>query len=103
MPNSFLNKVSAERRVLTVINAHFRGNKQLAGLSKSAIDLWQRKVGAQATDEIIEILVVLAGLCQSLSDRSHESFKPLNQELEEQLEAALITLNTVVLQLKQAG
>lgn len=103
MPNSFLNKVSAERRVLSVINARFRGDKQLAGLSKSAIDLWQRKVGAQATDEVIETLIALADVCQSLSDRNHESFRPLNPEVEERLETALIALNTAVHQLKHEG
>lgn len=100
MPNSFLNKVSAERRVLSVINARFRGDKQLAGLSKSAIDLWQRTVGAQVTGEVIETLIALADMCQSLSDRSHESFRPLKRDVEERLEAALLTLNTAIHQLK---
>ncbi len=96
MANSFLNKVSAERRVLTVINARFRGAKQLAGLSKPAIDLWHRKVGDQANDDVIKKLLILGDLCQCLSDRSHESFKPLNPGVEEQLEDTLIALNSVV-------
>lgn len=99
MANSFLNKVSAERRVLYVINTRFRGDKQLAGLSKSAIDLWHRKVGAQTTDQVTKSLFVLADLCQCLSDRSHESFGPLNPDVEEQLENQLNTLNSAVQEL----
>ena len=101
MANSFINKVSAERRVLSVINARFRGDEQLAGLSKPAIHLWQRNVGPQASSELVEALVVLADLCQSLSDRSHESFRPLNPVMEERLDAALIVLDTAIRKLKQ--
>ena len=103
MANSFMNKVSAERRVLSVVNARFRGDEQLAGLSKSAIDLCQRNVGAQATNDVVETLIILADLCQSLSDRSHESFRPLNPAVEERLEAALIALDTAVHQFKHEG
>lgn len=100
MPNSFLNKVSAERRVLSVINTHFRGKEQLAGLSKSAINLWQRRVGASATHEVIEALTVLADVCQSLSDRSNESFTRLNPEVEKRLETELVALGAAVHQLQ---
>ena len=96
MANSFMNKVAAERRVLSIVNVRFRGSAQLPGLSKSAINLWRRTVGAQATDQVVAILIVLAELCQSLSDRSHESFKPLNPALQETLETALIALSTAV-------
>ena len=98
MANSFMNKVAAERRVLSIVNARFRGSEQLPGLSKPTIDLWQRAVGAQATDQVVTTLLCLAELCQSLSDRSHESFKPLNPPVEEALEAALVALNAAVLQ-----
>ena len=101
MANSFLNKVAAERRVLSVVNARFRGDEQLAGLSKAAIDLWQRNVGSQVTNQVVETLITLADLCQSLSDRSHESFRPLNPAVEARLEAAIVELNTAVNQLKR--
>lgn len=103
MANSFLNKVSAERRVLSVVNARFQGSEQLAGLSRSAIDLWQRTVGTRASDDVVAKLMVLAELCQSLSDRSHESFKPLNRAVEERLEAELLALKTAVRQLQREG
>ncbi len=103
MANSFMNKVAAERRVLSIVNTRFRGSAQLAGLSKPAIELWQRTVGAQASNDVIATLIDLAELCQSLSDRSHESFKPLNPLVEQTLEAALIVLNTAVHQPRHEG
>ena len=96
MANSFMSKVAAERRALSIVNARFRGAEQLAGLSKSAIELWQRTVGGQAVEQVVATLIVLAELCQSLSDRSHESFKPLNPAVEQALDAALIALNAAV-------
>ena len=103
MANSFLNKVSAERRVLSIVNARFRGSEQLPGLSGPAIDLWKRKIADRASDEVIEILLVLSELCQTLSDRSHESFKPLNPAVEKSLEDALMALNGAVHQLQSEG
>ncbi len=103
MASSFINKVSAERRVLSIVNARFRGSAQLAGLSRSAIELWQRTVGAQASDPVVAPLVELAELCQSLSDRSHESFRPLNPAVEQALEVALIALSTAVHQSRHEG
>ncbi len=98
MANSFMSKVAAERRVLAIVNARFRGTEQLAGLSRSAIDQWQRTVDDLATEQIVEMLIVLAELCQSLSDRSHESFKSLDPAVEEALDAALIALNAAICQ-----
>lgn len=103
MANSFLNKVSAERRILSVVNARFHGSEQLAGLSRSAIDLWQRTVDTRVSDDIVAKLMVLAELCQSLSDRSHESFKPLDPKVEDRLEAELLALKTAVRQLQREG
>ena len=103
MVNSFMSKVAAERRVLSIVNARFRGTEQLAGLSKPAIDLWQRTVGGQATEQMVAALLVLAELCQSLSDRSHESFKPLNPAVGRALDAALVALNAVVHQHQHEG
>lgn len=96
MTNSFLNKVSAERGVLSVINARTKGNRQLTGLSSAAIDLWRRKVGIEATKDVAGKLVVLAELCQRLSDRSHETFQPLDSTLAERIESELSTLRTLV-------
>ena len=103
MANSFINKVSAERRVLSIVNSRFRGREQLAGLSKSAIELWQRTVGTQASSHVVAPLLELAELCQSLSDRSHESFKPLNPKVEQALEVALTSLSTAVHQHRHEG
>jgi hypothetical protein len=96
MTNSFLNKVSAERRVLSIVNAKTPGKFQLTGLSSAAIELWRRKVGAEKTSDVVAPLRGLAELCQLLSDRSHETFKPIDTSLRERIEAHMSALQTAV-------
>ena len=99
MTNSFLNKVTAERRVLSVVNAKTSGNKQLTGLSSAAIEMWRVKVGTEATKDIVEPLVTLADLCQLLSDRSHETFQPLDPSFAAEIESNLCILRAAIAQL----
>ena len=75
MTNSFLNKVAAERSVLSVVNARTSGKRQLTGLSSAAIEMWRGKVGTEATKDVVGPLVTLADLCQRLS----EQVRPLGQ------------------------
>lgn len=96
MTNSFINKVSAERRVLSVVNAKTPGKRQLTGLSFSAIDLWRRKVGFETTADIAEPLIALASLCQLLSDRSHETFQPLDISLSDKIDLYMSRLRDAV-------
>lgn len=96
MTNSFLNKVSAERRVLSVVNARTRGKRQLTGLSSSAIDLWRRKVGSEITADVTAQLIALAELCQLLSDRSHETFQPIDISLSEKIEIQMSILRDTI-------
>jgi len=96
MTNSFLNKVSAERRVLSVVNTKTRGTRQLTGLSSAAIDLWRRKVGSEITADVAAPLVALADLCQLLSDRSHETFQPIDISLSENIESHMSILESAV-------
>lgn len=79
--NSFVNKVNAERAVLTIVNTHTSRNKQLAGLSWVAIDAWQRANQTVGTNPVINELKEISDLCQRLSDRSHETFEPLDASL----------------------
>lgn len=101
MKNTFISKVAAERAVLRAVNAHNSGAKQLAGLSWPAIDAWQRAVGITGSPPLIDELKTLSDLCQRLSDRSHETFQPLDsataqaiishlQSLEQLLKSAAI-------------
>ena len=99
MTNSFLNKVTAERNVLSVVNARTTGSRQLTGLSSAAIELWCRKVGTEATKDVAVSLVTLANLCQRLSDRSHETFQPLDPTFASKIESNLCILKTAVAQL----
>jgi len=99
MTNTFLNKVSAERSVLAVVNARNAGSRQLTGLSSAAIELWRRKVGTEVTKDVVGPLVVLAELCQRLSDRSHETFEPLDASTAKRIESQLDALRSAVAKL----
>ena len=90
MTNTFLNRVSAERRVLSVVNERMSRAYQLTGLSRAAISRWRASVGLDRTASIYPILLSVAEQCQRLSDRSNETFLPI-----EQLEADSIDRNLV--------
>ncbi len=96
MTNSFMNKVVAERSVLSVVNARTTGKRQLTGLSSAAIELWCRKIGTEVTKDVVGPLISLADLCQRLSDRSHETFQPLDPSLAAKIESNLCILRTAI-------
>ena len=92
MKNTFLNRVSAERRVLSVVNAFLPINKQLTGLSEPAISRWRAVVGHDRTSSVNQILVAVAEQCQRLSDRSNETFMPIEKADSEKIEIQLVVL-----------
>ena len=99
MTNSFLNKVSVERTVLSIVNVRTSGRLQLTGLSSAAIDSWRRKVGDETTRDVAGTLTELAALCQCLSDRSHETFQLIDTSLSAKIESRLCTLRDSVARL----
>jgi hypothetical protein len=92
MTNTFLNRVSAERRVLSVVNKRLSRVNQLTGLSRASISLWRANVGRDRTASINPILISVAEQCQRLSDRSNETFLPMDQIETDKIEAQLIEL-----------
>lgn len=92
MKNTFLNRVSAERRVLSVVNRRVSRTYQLTGLSRAAISRWCASVGLERTASINPILHSLAELCQRLSDRSNETFLKVEQHDAAKIEHRLIDL-----------
>lgn len=97
MKNTFLNRVSAERKVLKVVNTLFPGHLQLAGLSQAALRRWESVAGQSRVAHMLPLLTDLAEQCQRLSDRSNETFIPVEQEqairITEQLEVLALELN----------
>lgn len=96
MNNTFLNKVSAERSVLSIINARTKGVQQLTGLSAGAIQVWSQRLGIAESDIVTSQLMALAELCQCLSDRSHETFMPIDSSLENKINAKMEDLRKAV-------
>ena len=78
MKNTFINKVAAERAVLRIVNAHTSGTRQLSGLSWTDIDRWHRSSSFMGDQVLVDELRAISDLCQRLSDRSHETFSPLD-------------------------
>ena len=93
MKNTFLNRVSAERRVLSVVNGFLPGTQQLTGLSGAAISRWRAVVGLEKTNSVRPILIAVAEQCQRLSDRSNETFMPIEKADSEKFEEQLIKLH----------
>jgi len=96
MKNTFFNKVTFERKVVDVVNSSDRYRAQLAGLSRAAIETWQRKVSLASESELVSLLVNLGQLCQTLSDRSHESFRSLRPDVEAAIETGLVKLESLL-------
>jgi DNA repair protein RadC len=92
MHNTFLNRVSAERRVLSVVNERLPRDKQLTGLSQAAIERWRSVVGIGKTSSLSARLITLAERCQRLSDRSNETFLPVEKLDSEKIEGCLLDL-----------
>lgn len=92
MKNTFLNKVEAERKVLSIVNKYTNRKFQLAGLSSAAIEEWERRLSITPRDCVKKIRE-LALICQSLSDRSHETFLPIDADISSQLESMCLKLD----------
>lgn len=91
--NSFVNKVTAERAILKVVNSYTNKNSQLTGLSWIAIEDWQRCNAVPPNSSIVIGLKELSDLCQVLSDRSQETFDPLDENVVKQVMARLEKLS----------
>jgi hypothetical protein len=94
MNNSFINRVEAERAVLAAVNKLFKGNRQLAGLSKAALEDWRGRNGLEHDTQlkVIVILRELGDACQRLSDRSHETFAEMEPIVEQRIAAGMCAL-----------
>jgi hypothetical protein len=92
LQNTFLNRVSAERRVLSKINSYTTNGQQLTGLSRAAIAQWQSRGGIDSSSPIIHILKSVAEACQRLSDRSNETFSPVEASDAKEIEKQIATL-----------
>lgn len=90
--NTFLNRVSSERKVLKVINERLPKSKQLSGLSSAAMASWRSKLGVEESSKISETLVLLAKKCQRLSDRSNETFTAIEALDSEKIEIKIAEL-----------
>ena len=103
MKNTFGNRVATERRVLTAINRRLGRDQQLAGLSRPAIYLWAAGMNRNLGDKFVQRLLEIGELCQSLSDRSHETFIPLSPARVHKLEEVIGCLESEAETLSDAG
>jgi hypothetical protein len=103
LSNTFLSKVVAERAALAVINRSYSGNRQLTGLSSPAIEQWRSKVALPAGHLLVQTLVRLGDVAQTLSNKSNESFMPLTDEVKVKLDQLMEQLAAQVKALHSEG
>lgn len=99
MSNTFVNKVAAERKALSIVNSKTSGRYQLTGLSSAAVDLWRRQVGSERTAAVAIPLAQVADLCRLLSDRSHETFHEIDPSMLDKIEIHMLNLEKEVAKL----
>ena len=103
MNNTFITRVSAERRVLSIVNERLPHAHQLTGLSNAAISRWRACVGFDRTASICPILLSVAEQCQRLSDRSNETFLPIEELEAESVDRHLTELKKVLGKFPEGG
>lgn len=103
MTNTFISKVLAERQVLEIVNRAYSGELQLPGLSSSALESWRGKVALPANHPLVESLVALGMLTQTLSNRSNESFTPLDPNAEPEIRRMIAELPSKVAMVRSEG
>lgn len=103
MTNTFISKVLAERQILEIVNRAYSGEFQLPGLSSSALECWCNKVALPASHPLIESLVTLGMLTQTLSNRSNESFTPLDPSAEPEIRRMIADLPSKVAMARSDG
>lgn len=96
MSNTFLSKVVAERAALAVVNRRYSGNSQLSGVSSAAIEQWRNKVSLPVTHHVVQTLVTIGTVAQTLSNKSNESFTPLTTDVKARLDQMMEELAVAV-------
>jgi hypothetical protein len=96
MSNTFLSKVAAERAALAVVNRRYPGSSQLPGLSETAIEQWRVKVSLPSAHRLVQTLLKLGEVAQTLSNKSNESFMPLSTGVKAALDQLMEELAATV-------
>ncbi|OEE60615.1 hypothetical protein A1OK_10465 [Enterovibrio norvegicus FF-454] len=81
MSKKFLNKVTAERTVLSALNNHYADLEALEGLTSISIKSWAIKNSISHSDNRVITLLTLSNLCHKMSDRSQESFESIDESV----------------------
>lgn len=81
MSKKFLNKVAAERVILSAINNHYIKFSELEGLTSISIKSWAIKNKISDNDNRVKTLLSLSELCHKMSDRSQESFESIDESV----------------------
>lgn len=92
--NEFMNKVRAERDVLTIINNRC-GQPELCGLTGFAIDLWSRK-NRTLDEPAFEELRTVASLIGTVSQRSGERFDERHSDMSQEIGQRIANLARTV-------
>jgi hypothetical protein len=70
--DEFVNRMDKQREVLEIINTRFKCKEELCGLSKKAIERWQRANSIAPNSEVSSILLRISEKLYFLACKSQE-------------------------------
>lgn len=84
--DEFNNRIDAQRTVLQIVNRRFKGNEQLFGLSRKAIERWVVANRRDPRDELSSLLQAISEKLLFLANRSQEQISDEYQGLSSEVE-----------------
>jgi hypothetical protein len=70
--DDFLNRITAQRRVINIVNREHRFSFPLVGLSSKSIERWQQENLVSESSEILELLYLISSKLFFLANKSQE-------------------------------
>lgn len=92
--DDFLNRITAQRKVINIINEESGLHFPLVGLSEKALERWRRENSIMEDSEIIKILYLISSKLFFLANKSQEQITNEYRLLSK-------TINDLILHLKE--
>lgn len=70
--DEFLNRITAQRKVINIINKHEKFGFPLVGLSAKSIERWKKENSLSENSKLLEIIYLVASKLFFLANKSQE-------------------------------
>lgn len=97
MRNKFINRVQAERLILSTVNKNKEIKVQLNGLSKAAIFDWSARNKISNESELFQIIIKASEMTHSLADVSNEVFNEEEEDISKKINLINDDLSNLIL------